>query len=199
VIVASVLVAEDEDVLRRNLTFILNSSGYSATPVRSSVEAIALLKKRLYNVVITDLLMPGQGGGELIKYVSENCPDTAIIVITAYPSADSAIDAVKKGVIDYFTKPFKTEEILKAVAKSMKRQKDIPILWEKLISVGITKREEDMLKLMVEEGITENSDIAEKLQIKPATVKQHLENLYGKFDVNSKASLISSVFMALRK
>lgn len=198
-IVASVLVAEDEDVLRRNLTFILNSSGYSATPVRSSVEAIALLRKRLYNVVITDLLMPGQGGGELIKYVSENCPDTAIIVITAYPSADSAIDAVKKGVIDYFTKPFKTEEILKAVAKSMKRQKDIPILWEKLISVGITKREEDMLKLMVEEGITENSDIAEKLQIKPATVKQHLENLYGKFDVNSKASLISSVFMALRK
>jgi len=197
--VASVLVAEDEDVLRRNLTFILNSTGYSATPVRSSVEAIALLKKRLYNVVITDLLMPGQGGGELIKYVSENCPDTAIIVITAYPSADSAIDAVKKGVIDYFTKPFKTEEILMAVAKSIERQKDIPILWEKLISVGITKREEDMLKLMVEEGITENSDIAERLRIKPATVKQHLENLYGKFDVNSKASLISSVFMALRK
>jgi FixJ family two-component response regulator len=197
--VASVLVAEDEDVLRRNLTFILNSTGYSATPVRSSVEAIAVLKKRLYNVVITDLLMPGQGGGELIKYVSENCPDTAIIVITAYPSADSAIDAVKKGVIDYFTKPFKTEEILMAVAKSIERQKDIPILWGKLISVGITKREEDMLKLMVEEGITENSDIAERLQIKPATVKQHLENLYGKFDVNSKASLISSVFMALRK
>jgi len=183
--VASVLVAEDEDVLRRNLTFILNSSGYSATPVRSSVEAIALLKKRLYNVVITDLLMPGQGGGELIKYVSENCPDTAIIVITAYPSADSAIDAVKKGVIDYFTKPFKTEEILKAVAKSMERQKDIPILWEKITPLGITKREADMLKLMVEEGITENSEIAERLQIKPATVKQHLENLYGKFAVNS--------------
>jgi DNA-binding CsgD family transcriptional regulator len=52
---------------------------------------------------------------------------------------------------------------------------------------------------MVEEGITENSEIAEKLHIKPATVKQHLENLYGKFDVKSKASLISSVFMALRK
>jgi DNA-binding NarL/FixJ family response regulator len=197
--VASILVAEDEDVLRRNLTFILNSSGYSATPVRSSVEAIGLLKKRLFNVVITDLLMPGKGGGELIKYVSENCPDTAIIVITAYPSADSAIDAVKKGVIDYFTKPFKTDDILKAVAKSLERQKDIPILWEKLTPLGITKREEDMLRLMIEEGVTENSEIAEKLHIKPATVKQHLENLYGKFDVKSKASLISSVFMALRK
>jgi DNA-binding NarL/FixJ family response regulator len=196
---ASILVAEDEDVLRRNLTFILNSSGYSAASARSSVEAIGLLKKKSFDVVITDLLMPGKGGGELIKYVSEHCPDTSVIVITAYPSADSAIDAVKKGVIDYFTKPFKTEDILKAIEKSLERHKDIPILWEKLATLGITKREEDMLRIMIEDGITDNSDMAERLQIKPATIKQHLENLYGKFDVNSKAALISSVYMVLRK
>lgn len=196
---ANVLIAEDEDVLRRNLTFILNSSGYSAISVRSSFDAIALLKKRAFNIVITDLLMPGKGGGELIRYVSENCPETAVIVITAYPSADSAIDAVKKGVIDYFTKPFRTEDILRAVERALERQKEIPILWEKLSPLGITKREEEMLMLMVEEGITENNEIANRLQIKPATVKQHLDNLYGKIGVNNKASLISAVFKTLRK
>lgn len=196
---ASVLIAEDEDVLRRNLTFILNSSGYSAVSVRSSVDAIALLKKRPFDVVITDLLMPGPGGAELMNYISQNCPDTGIIVITAYPSTDSAIDAVKKGVVDYFTKPFKTEDILKAVNRAMERKKDVRISWEKLSYLGITRREEDMLRLMVEEGVTENSELAEKLQIKPATVKQHLDNLYGKLGVGSRASLIAAVFMALRK
>ncbi len=196
---ASVLIAEDEDVLRRNLTFILNSSGYSAVSVRSSVDAIASLKKRPFNVVITDLLMPGMGGAELMRYVSENCPETAVIVITAYPSAESAIDAVKKGAVDYFTKPFKTDDILKAVGKAVESHKAVPIHWDRLSRMGITKREEEMLVLMVEEGITENVEIAERLQIKPATVKQHLENLYGKFRVGSKASLVSAVFKELRK
>ena len=196
---ASVLIAEDEDVLRRNLTFILNSSGYSAVSVRSSVDAIASLKKRPFNVVITDLLMPGMGGAELMRYVSENCPETAVIVITAYPSTESAIDAVKKGAVDYFTKPFKTDDILKAVGKAVESHKAVPIHWDRLSRMGITKREEEMLVLMVEEGITENVEIAERLQIKPATVKQHLENLYGKFSVGSKASLVSAVFKELRK
>ena len=196
---ASVLIAEDEDVLRRNLTFILNSSGYSAVSVRSSVDAIASLKKRPFNVVITDLLMPGMGGAELMRYVSENCPETAVIVITAYPSAESAIDAVKKGAVDYFTKPFKTDDILKAVGKAVESHKAVPIHWDRLSRMGITKREEEMLVLMVEEGITENVEIAERLQIKPATVKQHLDNLYGKFRVGSKASLVSAVFKELRK
>jgi DNA-binding NarL/FixJ family response regulator len=199
VTVASVLIAEDEDVLRRNLTFILNSSGYSAVSVRSSVDAIASLRKRPFNVVITDLLMPGMGGSELMRYVSENCPETAVIVITAYPSAESAIDAVKKGVSDYFTKPFKTDDIIRAVAKAVENQRSVPIHWDRLSRMGITKREEEMLMLMVEDGITENLEMAERLQIKPATIKQHLENLYGKFGVGNKASLVSAVFKELRK
>jgi DNA-binding NarL/FixJ family response regulator len=196
---ANILVAEDEDVLRRNLTFILNSAGYFALSVRTSVEAIELLKKRSFDVVITDLIMPVQGGSELIKYISENCPETSIIVITAYPSADSAIDAVKKGVVDYFTKPFKTEEILNAVNRAIERKKEIPFTWDKLAPFGLTKKEEDVLKFIIKEGITENTDIAERLSIKITTVQQHLENLYGKFGVKNRTSLISAVIKSLRK
>ncbi|HBG93076.1 MAG: hypothetical protein A3J81_07025 [Nitrospirae bacterium RIFOXYB2_FULL_43_5] len=196
---ADILIAEDEDVLRRNLTFILNSSGYSAVSSRTSVEAIELLKKRHFDVVITDLVMPVKGGGELIKYISEHCHGTSVIVITAYPSADSAIDAVKKGVMDYFTKPFKTEDILNAVKRALEKKKEIPLTWEKLIPLGLTKREADLIRLIIEDGITDIPEIADRLSIKISTVKQHLDNLYGKFGVNNRASLISAVIRILRR
>jgi DNA-binding NarL/FixJ family response regulator len=195
----NILIAEDEDILRKNLTFILNSSGYSALSARTCVEAISLLEKRQFDIVITDLVMPVKGGGELIEYISENCPGTSVIIITAYPSANSAIDALKKGVVDYFTKPFKTDEILDAVQRAMERKKEVPFIWTNLKPFGITSREEDLLRLLIEEGITETQEIADKLSIKASTVKQHLENLYGKFGVNKRASLVSAVIKALRK
>ncbi|HCZ10869.1 MAG TPA: hypothetical protein DHV16_01140 [Nitrospiraceae bacterium] len=196
---ADILIAEDEDVLRRNLTFIFNSSGYSAVSVRTSIEAIELLRKKRYDVVLTDLVMPVKGGGELIGYISENCPDTSVIVMTAYPSADSAIDAIKKGVVDYFTKPFKTEDIINAVKRALEKKKEVPFIWERLDSLELTQREKDILKMIIEDGITERRDLADKFSIKPSSVKQHLDNLYGKFGVNSMPSLVSAVIKILRK
>jgi DNA-binding NarL/FixJ family response regulator len=197
--VADILVVEDEDILRRNLTFILNSSGYDTLSARTTVEATELLLKRTFDVVITDLIMPVQGGGELIRYISAHCPGTAIIVITAYPSADSAIDAVKQGVVDYFTKPFKTGDIIAAVKRALEAKKEIPLTWEKLKAFGLTRKEEILLKLIIEGSINDNRELAERLSVKLTTVKQHLENIYGKFGVNNKVSLISAVINTLRK
>jgi len=196
---ADILIAEDEDILRRNLTFILSSSGYATLSARTSEEAIGLLKRQRFDVVITDLIMPVQGGSELLRYVSEHCPETSIIVMTAYPSADSAIDAVKKGVVDYFTKPFRTEDILRAVKKAVEAKKSVPLNWEKLTSLGLTKKEEDLLRLMVEEGIAETRELAERLSVKASTAKQHLENIFGKFGVNNRTSLVSAVIKELRR
>lgn len=196
---ANILLAEDEDFLRRNLAFLLNSSGYSTFPVRTSLDAIELLKKKPFDLVITDLIMPVKGGEELISYISENCSETPIIIITAYPTAESAIKAVKKGVVDYFTKPFKTDEILKAVKKALERKKEVPFVWDKLDSYGITQREQALLKVMIEDGITEHHEISEKLSIKPNTVKHHLDSIYSKFNVNNKAALMAEVIKILRK
>ena len=165
---------------------------------RSTVDAIELLKKREFDLVITDLVMPVKGGSELIQYILDNQPDIAVIIITAYPSADSAINAVKSGVFDYFTKPFKTEDMLSAVQRALERKKDVPFIWERLTNHNVTKRETDILKLVIEEGIAENKEIANKLSIKVTTVKQHFENLYNKFGTNNRASLISAVIKALR-
>jgi len=194
-----ILIAEDEEILRRNLTLILNKLGYSAVSVKSCEEAIKRLDKTVFDVVITDLVMPAGGGSELIRYIFEYYPDCKVIIITAYPSADSAINAIKKGVFDYFTKPFKTEDILDAVKKAVEHRKEKPFIWEKLNSYGVTPREASLLRFIVEEGITENKDIAESFAIKVTTVKQHFENLYAKFGAKNRASLISAVVNALRK
>ena len=138
-------------------------------------------------------------GGELIKYVFENCPEVTVIIITAYPSTDSAINAVKNGVFDYFTKPFKTEEILDAVRRAIEQKKQVPFTWEKLKRFEITNREMSLLRLFVEEGMSENKEIAERLGIKVTTVKHHLENLYNKFNAKNRTSLISTIIKILRQ
>jgi len=195
---SEILIAEDEDILRRNLTYILNSSGYATMSARSTVDAIELLKKKEFDLVITDLVMPVKGGSELIKYIFDNHPDIAVIIITAYPSTDSAIHAVKSGVFDYFTKPFKTEDMISAVKKALERNKKVPFIWDRLAMHNVTKRETGLLKLVIEDGIAENKEIADKLSIKVTTVKQHFENLYNKFGTNNRTSLISAVIKALR-
>ena len=195
----NILVADDEDMLRRNLALILNSAGYSTFSARSSNEAIAMFNKRHFDILITDMVMPEKGGGELIMHVNEHWPDTHIIIMTAYPSTNSAIKAIKHGVVEYFTKPFKTEDMLEAIRNVLESKKEVPFSWHKLSSYKVTAKEMGVLRAMVEECITENKDLADKFLIKPSTVKQHLENLYGKFDVHNRTALVSAVIKALRK
>lgn len=196
---ANILIAEDEDVLRRNLAFIFNSFGHTAYPARNTVDAIEILKRGIIDVAITDMVMPEKGGTELIQYITENHNDIAIIIMTAYPSVDTAINAVKKGVVDYFTKPFQTEDVLTAVENALERKKGIPFQWSKLKPMGLTSREEDILKLLLEQGMSESKELAKSLSIKPTTVKQHLDNLYGKFNVNNRTALVAAVINLLRK
>lgn len=196
---ANILIADDEDVLRRNLALIMNSAGYSTFSARSSIEAIGMFEKHSFDLLITDLVMPEKGGGELIRYVADHWPQTRVIIMTAYPNTNSAIDAVKHGVFDYFTKPFKTDEMLRAVNKALESRRDVPFAWEKLQPFGITGREGEILRAMIEEGITGSKELADKFSIKTTTVKQHMENLYGKFGVRNRTALISSVINILRK
>jgi DNA-binding NtrC family response regulator len=196
---AEILIVEDEEILRRNLVFILNSSGHSVLSAKNGMEAVEYLGKKHFDIVITDLVMPLKGGEDLVEYISMNHPKTVVIVITAYPSAQSAISALKKGVVDYITKPFDPGELLSSIEKATEKKKEVPFIWEKLKPFGLTDKEEEILRVMVEDGITENTVLSEKFSIKISTVKQHLSNIYGKFDVTNRSSLISAVIKAMRQ
>lgn len=195
----NILVADDEDILRRNLTFILGNTGYPTFAARNTLEATDILKRHSIDIVITDLVMPERGGGELINYIAENHPGIHVFIMTAYPTLDSAIDAVRMGVIEYFTKPFRTEDILAAVKRVEARTKGNRFKWTRLQEFGVTDREESVLRAIIEDGLGENKEIAGKLNIKPSTVKQHIDNLFGRFEVGNRAALIARVMQELIK
>jgi DNA-binding NarL/FixJ family response regulator len=195
---ARILVADDENILRRNLVTILNMQGYEAVGARSVREAIRRLERGRVDLVITDLVMPERGGEALFSYLSEHYPDLPVIVITAYPSADSAIKAVKRGAADYFTKPFAVPELLEAVRRALELRQATPFRWERLKARGVTRREEEVLRLMIEGKVASTKALAHHLSVKPTTVERHLRNLFAKFEVNSKTALLAAAVEVLK-
>jgi DNA-binding NtrC family response regulator len=114
-----ILVVDDSrstlEVLQRNLML----EGFHVFAATSVAEAVTLLKSEPVEVVITDLKMPGASGIELVRYVRENLRFTEVLVITGYPSVDSAVEAVKTGAVSYLAKPFTDEELLAAVREAL--------------------------------------------------------------------------------
>ncbi len=107
----SILVVDDEEMIVAILLNYLGDKGYKVTGIHDSSEAIELVRKSSFDVVFTDLMMPGINGMELVKEINSQNVDTQVIIFTGYASVESAIDAVQQGVYDYIKKPFRLEEI----------------------------------------------------------------------------------------
>jgi len=118
-----ILVVDDSpptvEVIVRNLM----DRGYRVWSASSVTEAIRMLESTTVDLVITDMKMPGIGGLELVRHVRENFQNTQVVMITGYPSIDSAVEAVKSGADEYLAKPFTDEELLSAVEKVLARQR----------------------------------------------------------------------------
>ncbi|WP_028317997.1 response regulator [Desulfobulbus elongatus] len=108
----TILVADDDPVIRKLFEQRLKNAGYEVTTAANGTEAARLLDTTVFDVVITDLVMPGAIGGiELLKIAKEKRVDIEVIVITAHSSIDTAVDAMKKGAVDYLEKPVNFDEL----------------------------------------------------------------------------------------
>ena len=107
-----VLLVEDDRVARVPLRDDIAEAGYDVDEAGSAEEALELLGKKGYDVVVTDLRMPGMDGIELLERIKAESPDTEVIVITAYGTVRTAVRAMKLGAYEYLTKPFDNEELL---------------------------------------------------------------------------------------
>ena len=116
-----ILVVDDAEVMRNLLTGVLTDAGYEVKAVSTGEKALGEIKEDDYNVVITDLKMPGMNGIEVIKETKQINRDICIIAITAYPSVKSAVEAMREGAYDYITKPFDIEEIRLVVRRAAER------------------------------------------------------------------------------
>lgn len=114
-----VLIAEDEDKMRRILELILSPDGYQIDLAQDGAKALSLLERYPYDLIITDLKMPNVDGMEVLKTVNKLSLDIPVVVITAYGSVESAVEAMKAGAFDYITKPFEKEEIRIVASKAI--------------------------------------------------------------------------------
>lgn len=106
-----ILVVDDEESIREFLEIMLKKEGYEVTCAEDGVKAKELLSKRSFDMVISDLQMPNMTGIELLKYVRESYPELVFMLITAFGTTESAVEAMKMGAYDYLTKPFKIDEV----------------------------------------------------------------------------------------
>jgi len=120
---ARILVVDDEKVIREILADFLSMEGYVVHAVEDGVEAMKELKKRSYNLVISDLKMPNMGGLELIAKVTEESIPVLTVIMTGFGTVETAIEAMKKGAYDYILKPFKVEEVVHIVQRGLDRQR----------------------------------------------------------------------------
>ncbi len=126
-----VLVAEDDAALRELLVEVLTGAGHRVTAVANGAEALARLNATsTYDVVLTDVVMPGLGGEAVLKGAQTRAPGLPVILMTAFGSIDAAVRMVRAGAFDYVTKPVGTAELLQAIARAVResqhRASDVP-------------------------------------------------------------------------
>jgi len=117
-----ILIAEDEEITVKHLVNTLKKEGYAVDSASNGIDALRKVEADSFDLLIADIKMPGMTGIELLERVREKTPELEVIIVTGYGSIGSAIEAMKKGAIEYLTKPFDLDELLMKVGKIRDRK-----------------------------------------------------------------------------
>jgi two-component system response regulator PilR (NtrC family) len=149
-----ILIIEDERSMREVLKILLEEEAYDVTTAADGMEGIEQVRSNIFDLVITDIKMPRADGFEVLRQVKEISPNTIVLMVTAFGTTESAIEAMKQGAYDYIHKPFKIDEIRLIVKKAFEKKQlreEISLLREKFQSSfgleNIIGKSEKMLEL----------------------------------------------------
>ena len=120
--IKEILVVDDEPLIREIIIRKLSEFGYIATPVENAFEALNKMREKSYPLVLSDIMMPGMDGIELLKRLRSLYPDTAVVMITAVSNVNIAIEALREGAYDYLIKPFNFEEVVLSVKNAFEKR-----------------------------------------------------------------------------
>ena len=118
----TVLVVDDDRANLDSVARIFQREGSPRSPPRNGQEALELLRQPEVGVMVTDLMMPGMDGQELLKAARTIRPDVEVVLMTAYGTVETAVAAMKDGAYDFITKPLKRHSLVKAVQKALEKQ-----------------------------------------------------------------------------
>lgn len=116
-----ILLIEDEKRLRSNVQMLLTAEGYTVSTAADGDEGMRCLQQQPYDVVITDVMMEGSNGFQVMEYIATHCPETLVIVMTGYASTESATEALRRGAYDYLAKPFEVEMLLFSLERALEK------------------------------------------------------------------------------
>ena len=131
-----ILVVDDEESIREFLEIMLKKEGYEVTTAEDGLKAKDVLTKKSFDMVISDMQMPHVTGIELLKYVKDSYPDLVFMMITAFGTTETAVEAMKMGAYDYVTKPFKIDEVrlnIHNALRSKNLETEVRILKKELV------------------------------------------------------------------
>ncbi|HET7153668.1 MAG TPA: sigma-54 dependent transcriptional regulator [Candidatus Kapabacteria bacterium] len=118
-----ILIVDDEPIIRESIVFILSKEGYSVAEAANGKEAADTMADESFDLVITDLEMPEMKGLDLLDHVMHVSPQTMVVIITAFGSLETAIEALRKGASDYILKPIEFDELLVKVKRLLEHRK----------------------------------------------------------------------------
>ncbi len=117
--VPRILIVDDDPRMCDGLTILLSGEGYETQARHSGRDALEALTKDDFDVVLLDFVLPDISGAETMARINSATPETSVVVMTGYPSLDSAVDCLKRGAFDYVRKPFEFEELSQVVKKAL--------------------------------------------------------------------------------
>ena len=163
---ARILIVDDEESVR-SLLYDLLSDTYSCDMASSGEEALALASETRYNVIVSDIMMPGISGMDLLEHVLQRKPETTVIMVSAVQDTRRAISALRKGAYDYIVKPFELEEVELGVARAIEHQRLVfeNRLYQTELENLVAERTEELreVNVVLEEKGLKLADVVDEL------------------------------------
>jgi DNA-binding response OmpR family regulator len=122
---AFILVVDDEGAIRYSISKTLQRVGYQVHTAASGEEALEMMQFQNYDVVLTDIRMPGLTGVELLAQIKKQAPDAVVILLTGYASLETAVESLRLGAHDYLVKPSSSQNIRQSVAEGIERARNM--------------------------------------------------------------------------
>ncbi len=119
---SNILIVDDEPIARQSLSDIIKLEGYNVTAVANGELAVEHIRHYAVDLIVLDLKMPGMNGLDVVQVVNQLSPDTEIILLTAFGSMESAVEALRQRVHDYLLKPASPHQILESVKRGLERR-----------------------------------------------------------------------------
>lgn len=119
---AKILVIEDDEVLRQLLIEVLTDQGYEVQAAETGEEGLAAMEQDVFDVTLLDINLPGMDGMDVLRLIPARQPDSQVVMMTAFGTVDTAVEAMKQGAFDYINKPFSTDELILTIRRALEEQ-----------------------------------------------------------------------------